>query len=114
VAAVERITEEIKTGKQRREVALLITSLSPERASPAQVLEVNRRQWGIENRNHWVRDVTFDEDRSQIRTASGPRVMATLRSWSIGLLRLVRGGSIPSALRHYHRYPHLAVALIGL
>lgn len=48
-----------------------------------------RRRWHIENRLHWVRDVTFDEDRSQVRTGNGPRVMATLRNLVISLLRFV-------------------------
>lgn len=38
------------------------------------------RHCRIENRLHWVRDVTFDEDRSQVRSSSGPRVMASLRN----------------------------------
>ncbi len=43
---------------------------------------------GVENRGHWVRDVTWDEDRSTVRTGSGPQVLATLRNLAISLLRL--------------------------
>ena len=46
--------------------------------------------WGIENRIHWVRDVTVDEDRSQVRTRNAPKVMATMRNTAISLLRLRR------------------------
>jgi hypothetical protein len=54
----------------------------------------------IEDRLHWVRDLDFDEDRSQIRTASGPRVMATLRNLAITVLRLAGHASIAAALRY--------------
>ena len=47
-----------------------------------------RGHWAIEDRLHWIRDVIYDEDRSQIRTASGPRVMAALRNLAISILRL--------------------------
>ncbi|WP_425503125.1 transposase [Rathayibacter agropyri] len=57
--------------------------------------------WGIENRVHWVRDVAIDEDRSQTRTGNGSRVMATLRSTAISLLRLDGHTNIAAALRHH-------------
>ena len=61
----------------------LITSLSPEKADAQRLLSLNRGHWEIENRVHWVRDVDFAEDLSQIRTGSGPRMMATLRNLAI-------------------------------
>lgn len=72
----------------RQETAYGITSLTAKQADRKQLLELNRGHWEIENRLHWVRDVTFDEDRSQIRTKGGPRTMATLRNLVISLLRL--------------------------
>ncbi len=59
-----------------------------------------RGHWLIEDRLHWVRDVTYDEDRSQVRTANGPRVMASLRNLAIAILRLNGQISIAAALRH--------------
>ena len=59
--------------------------------------------WEIENRLHWVRDVTFDEDRSQVRTGNAPRVMASLRNTAITLLRLHGHQNIAAALRHHAR-----------
>jgi hypothetical protein len=50
-----------------------LTSMSAGKAGPARLLDLARGQWGIENGLHWVRDVTFDEDRCQVRTGSGPR-----------------------------------------
>ena len=54
---------------------------------------------GNENRLHWVRDVTYDEDRSQVRTGNSPQVMATLRSTAISLLRLTGVENIAQRLR---------------
>ncbi|WP_093884536.1 ISAs1 family transposase [Syntrophus gentianae] len=88
VACIERHTEILKTGKKRSETVYLITSLKPDKASPKQLLEINRGHWGIENKSHSVRDVTFNEDRSQIRTNTGPRMMAILRNLAISLLRM--------------------------
>ena len=61
-----------------------------------------------------MRDVTFDEDRSQVRTRNGPRVMATLRNFAISLLRLLGVTHIPSQLRAYARKPHSVLRLLGL
>ena len=61
--------------------------------------------WGIEDRLHWVRDLDFGEDRSQVRTASGPRIMASLRNLAITILRLSGAASIAAALRYHDRRP---------
>jgi hypothetical protein len=67
-------------GKWSRETCYAVTSLTVTQASHAQLAAIIRGHWGIEDRLHWVRDMDFDEDRSQIRTAAGPRVMASLRN----------------------------------
>ena len=115
MAQVERIRVEVKAGKTHREVVCLITSLSPEKASPRCLLELNRGHWEIENRLHWVRDVTFAEDQSQIRTGAGPQMMALLRNFTISLVRLRHKAKwITQALRDLAARPHLALAMIGL
>lgn len=115
VARVERSIQQVKSGKTHREVVYLITSLSPEQASPERLLALNRGHWEIENRLHWVRDVTFGEDLSQIRKGAGPRMMATLRNLAISLLRLYRKASgIAEALRDLAAQPHLALAMVRL
>ena len=58
-----------------------------------------------EDRLHWVRDMDWDEDRSQIRTANGPRVMASLRNLAITIMRLTGEPSIAAALRYHARRP---------
>ncbi len=94
-------------GKKRwsSETVYAITSLAPTQASPGELADIIRGHWKIEDRLHWVRDVTFDEDRSQIRTANGPRVMASLRNLAITILRLTGVTNIAAALRHHARRP---------
>lgn len=111
---LERVTRKLDGSQLRREVAFGITSLTPEKASPMRLLEIARGHWAIENRLHWVRDVTFDEDRSQARTGVGARTMATLRNLSIGLLRLAGATNIASALRHVSYSAARALRLIGI
>lgn len=67
--------------------------------------------WSIENKLHWVRDVTHDEDRSPITVGNGPRVMATLRSLAISVLRLRGHTNIAKVNRHYARHPPEALQL---
>lgn len=114
VLRIERITHHVKSGKERREVVFGITSLSPQKATPERLLELNRGHWSIENSLHYVRDVTFAEDLSQIRTHTAPRVMATLKNLAISILRINKYTNIASALRHYAANPLLTLALIGL
>lgn len=107
IAQLRRTTWRKKSrGSPKRksvEVVYLITS-ADHRVAPALVLSGwVRRHWGIENKLHHVRDVTYDEDRSQIRTGSAPRVMATLRNTAIGLLRAAGFDNIAQANRHMIR-----------
>ena len=103
-----------KTGTERVEVVYGVTSLSPERATPGRVLELVRGHWAIENKSHWVRDVTFDEDRSQVRCGNIPQVMAALRNTAIGLLRWAGHTNIAAACRRLAAQPAQALALIGI
>ena len=91
-----------------------VTSLSPERAGPESVLGLVRQHWQIENNVHWVRDVTFDEDRSQVRCGSIPQVMATFRNTAIGLMRWTGETNIAAACRRFAAQPWSALALIGI
>ena len=91
-----------------------VTSLRSERATPGRVLELVRGHWQIENKSHWVRDVTFDEDRSQVRCGNLPQVMAALRNTTIGLLRWAGHTNIAAACRRLAAQPLQALALIGI
>jgi hypothetical protein len=96
------------------ELAYGVTSLTAAQAGPARLLRLVRGQWEIENRLHWVRDVTFDEDRSQVRAGHGPRVMASLRNLVIGLLRLAGHRSIARGVRWAGHAPIRALGLLGV
>jgi len=91
-------------GKPKRstETAYAITSLTAIDATGAQIAQVVRGQWGIENRLHYVRDVSWDEDRCQIRTANGPHVMASLRNLALTILRHT---NIAAGPRHHAHNP---------
>jgi DDE family transposase len=77
-----------------------VTSLTLGAASPAQLAGWLRGHWRIENRLHWVRDVTWGEDASTARTGSLPRVMASLRNLAVGALRLAGHPNLAAAIRH--------------
>ena len=91
-----------------------VSSLAQQKASAADLLQYVRGHWEIENRIHYVRDVTFDEDRSQVRRGSGPQMMASLRNLTISLLRMAGVTNIASATRHLDRRSEKALRLLGL
>jgi predicted transposase YbfD/YdcC len=112
VCCVERRVT--RKGVTREETAYAITSLSPKKADALRLLQVWRGHWGIENRLHYVRDVTMKEDASQVRSGSAPEVMAALRNVVLGLLRQAGATNIAAALRHYSYKPMEALALLGV
>ena len=114
VFRLERTITIKKTGKQRHEVVYGITSLAPDQADAAKLLRLVRRHWYIENKSHWVRDVTFDEDRSQVRCGAIPQLMAALRNIAIGLMRLTGHKNIAAATRRFAAQPWAALALLGI
>ena len=107
VAQVRRTVT--RKGKKTVEVVYLITSSD---ADPATLAAWVRGHWHIENKLHWVRDVTYQEDKSLVRTGYAPRVMATLRSLAISLLRLDGHDNIAAANRHHARDPQRTLKLL--
>ena len=99
-----------RNGKKTVEVVYLITS--DREADPATLAAWVRGHWHIENKLHWVRDVTYQEDKSLVRTGNAPRVMASLRSLAISLLRLDGHANIAAANRHYARDPQRTLKLL--
>lgn len=87
------------TGTATTEIVYAITDLSFEQAGPDRLASMLRLHWSIENRVHHVRDTTFAEDSSRVRTGSLPRVMATLRNVAIGLHRHAGAVNIAAATR---------------
>jgi hypothetical protein len=114
VFAVERSVIIPKTGEVRSETVYGVTSLAAHRTTPSRVLELVRGHWQLENPSHGVREVTCDEDRSQVRCGHIPQVMAALRHTTIGLLRGAGYSNIAAACRLLAAQPAWALALIGI
>jgi predicted transposase YbfD/YdcC len=91
---------DLKTGAVSRQTVYAITDLTSQEASPQRLAQLARSQWTIENRLHFVRDATFGEDASKIRTGHGPENMATLRNLAINTLRQHGHRNIAAGLRH--------------
>jgi predicted transposase YbfD/YdcC len=87
------------TGEIETEVAVGIASLPADQANAADLLAFARGHWGIENKTHYVRDVTFDEDRGRIRPGAAPEAFAICRNLAIALLRGCHCANIAAALR---------------
>ena len=104
-----------KKTQVRTAVAVLgVTSLSAREAGPEHLAGYVRGQWTIENKIHWVRDVTFREDESQVRKGLRFRVMATLRNLTIGLLRQAGYTRIAATIRKIRNDPLLLLTILGL
>ncbi len=105
-------TKRKKKRHPRREIVYAICTLPAEDAQPAELAAWARGHWSIENRLHWVRDVTLGEDLHQARTGNGPQIMAALRNLTISLLRFAGHKNIAKALRHHARHPDQAITLV--
>jgi predicted transposase YbfD/YdcC len=110
VAQLTRTVMVKKTGKTSIEVVYIITTLSREQASAERLLELVRGHWCIENRSHYVRDVTFLEDRSRLRTGNAPQMMAALRNLVITLIHRHGSSRIASTRRSLSSHPDRAFA----
>jgi predicted transposase YbfD/YdcC len=111
-----RITRRVrdqKTKKWRTVTVYAITSLTPVQAGPAEVARYIRGHWAIEALHH-IRDVTYTEDASQVRTGNAPRAMASLRNLAIGILRRAGQSNIAKALRHNARDHLRPLTLLGI
>jgi predicted transposase YbfD/YdcC len=99
VFLIERHIHDL-AGKPLSSIAVLgVTDLTAAQSGPRRFAEFVRSQWSIENRDHYVRDVTFGEDRCQIRAAATPSILATMRSYAISTLRLLGFTNIAEAAR---------------
>jgi predicted transposase YbfD/YdcC len=114
VAELTRAVTVRRTGKTTQEIVYLITTLSSSLVSPHRLLSLVRGHWCIENSLHYVRDVTFGEDRSRLRTGNAPQVMATLRNLAITLMHRCGQVHIASTRRHFSYHPQEALALLLL
>ena len=81
------------------EIDYAITSVPRDQADAAQLLAWWRGHWSIENRVHWVRDVTLDEDACRIRKGDAPQNLAALRNAIVSMLRLEGATNIAKGIR---------------
>ncbi|MFN8457330.1 MAG: ISAs1 family transposase [Anaerolineae bacterium] len=87
---IERVRIAKNTGQLlSHEQVCFVTSLTPQRATPPQLLQINRGHWIIENTSHYVRDVSFNEDASRVRKGASAQVMAAFRNLTLAVLRRV-------------------------
>jgi predicted transposase YbfD/YdcC len=96
-----------------KEIAYGITSLPEDLASPRHLAVYARNHWGIENREHYVRDKTFTEDLQRVRTGSQPNAYAAIRNLAIGAFRSTGFANIAHARRYYGRDDQRILALYG-
>ena len=104
---------ELKTGKVSTAVTYGVTSVAPGTATPLDVEGWWRGHWTIENRVHYVRDVTMGEDGHQMHTGQAPQALAALRNTLLTLLRGAGWTNIAAALRHFANVPTEALQFIG-
>ena len=94
------------------EVVYLIAILPPDSDGPQSLLALNRGHWGIENSLHYVRDVTFAEDRSRIRTGHAPQLLAACRNLAITLIHRSGSSLIAASRRSFSYHPRRAFDLL--
>jgi hypothetical protein len=88
-------------GVWSEEWAYGITSLSAKEAMAADLLSYTRRHWAIENSLHYVRDMTFHEDRCRTRCRNLAQLLAAGRNWVIMLLWRLGYREIPEGLEDF-------------
>lgn len=110
---IERTTTGRGDGKTHVYAELGITSAPDTTANTATLARITRDHWSVEALHH-VRDVTYNEDASRVRTGTTPRAMATFRNLAVSLARLAGFKNIAAAIDHYRAHPTDALHLLGL
>jgi predicted transposase YbfD/YdcC len=90
-----------------------ISSVSTPRADAALLLNRWRAHWGIESL-HWVRDVTFGEDKCQVKKAHAPQNLAAFRNAAISLIRFAGHKEFASTLRSFSHKPLKLLTFLGI
>ena len=98
--------------KCTQEIVYGITSLTPKQADPADLLELTRDQWSIENHLHYRRDVTLGEDACQVRKGAAPHTLAVLNSFVLALFDFCHVSNAKQAMRRFDAHPLLALRLL--
>jgi predicted transposase YbfD/YdcC len=93
-ALIRREIFEISGDRASKEHALILTSRKAGKMTAAELNRHTRGHWGIENKNHYIRDTVYREDNSQAWAAEGPHALASLRNLTLGLFRLKNVSSV--------------------
>jgi predicted transposase YbfD/YdcC len=112
VCRLDRTTR--RHGNWVTEIEYAITSVPRSSAGAAQLLAWWRGHWGIENRSHYVRDVTLQEDACRIRNGQAPQNFAALRNVAIALLRLHGHTNLAAAFRACAWKTQRLLAMLGI
>jgi len=110
---ITRRARPLHSPRWRTVTVYAVTSLTAAQAHPARLADHVRGHWGIEALHH-IRDTTFAEDASQVRTGTAPRAMASLRNLAIGILRRHGRHNIAAALRNNARDATRVLPLLGI
>ncbi len=103
-----------RNGVETTEIDYAITSVPRDQADAAQLLTWWRGHWGIENRSHYVRDVTLGEDACQICKGDAPQNLAALRNAIVSMLRMEGNSNIAAALRACTWKTQRMLAMLGI
>ena len=115
VRQVFRLTRAwVERGLPHTSVRYGITSLSPDQASPQDLLRLRRGHWTIENQVHRHKDGLLREDASQVYRGAGPAVLAVLRDAALNLLVLGGSHTHLAHTQHLAQFPHQALAMVTL
>jgi predicted transposase YbfD/YdcC len=112
VFLIERYVYDLQGTLTSAVAALGLTALTAAQAGPARLNWLVRDHWGIESL-HWIRDVVFDEDHSQLRRGSAPQIMAGIRNLTVGLIHATGRTKIASTLRWVSYKPTRALLFLG-
>jgi predicted transposase YbfD/YdcC len=113
VFRLRRDTGGLDRVRTSKEIVYAIASMNAGLSPPAHLNYYSRRHWTVENRLHYVRDVTFREDASQVRTGNAPRATATFRNLSINTIRYAGRTNIAYTRRDLHNHTD-AFAVYGI
>ncbi len=110
VFKLERTVTQTKTQKTTQETVYGMTSLTPEKTSASQLLQLTQQHWGIENGLHYRRDVTLQEDVTRLSQNRRAETMAILNNFIIGLTSKLGFRNLASAQRTFEARLTLALA----
>jgi predicted transposase YbfD/YdcC len=113
VAQVFRLRRDVKDGdKERQETVYGFTNLPRKKANAARLLALQQAHWRIENRLHYRRDVTLEEDACQVRMAGAPQALAALNGGVLALMDWLQVPNVASQMRHFCAHPMEALHLL--